>query len=36
MGFIEEVYLNFEEELKILIRDFLDINFDITIEITQY
>ena len=32
MGFIEEVYLNFEEELKILIRDFLDINFDITIE----
>jgi len=34
MGFIEEVYLNFEEELKILIRDFLNIDFDIIIEDT--
>ena len=32
IGFIEEVYLNFEEELKMLIKDFLNVDFDIAIE----
>lgn len=36
MGFIEDIYFNFEDEIKEMIHEFLDINFEIISEENQY
>ena len=36
MGFVEDIYFNFEDEIKEMIYEFLNIKLEIVIEENQY